>query len=203
MAVGQPTSTMTELSKQAQSRIPAIISLPSQWLKAYEDFVTKNASSVSQIESALRSLTYIIPGDYLSGLSEPVNVPKLQQVAFANLNLPPRPVHLSSPSPQKPCPNMFPTQSTHPPSSSPSTTPTSFAGTFPPLFRPHPEPATQPSTPPAHDSIPTPPSSSKRSSTPSCSAKCSSSAGAGIRRAGVSSWYWKSLKQFAGQSCFG
>ncbi|KAL9004581.1 MAG: hypothetical protein Q9188_002590 [Gyalolechia gomerana] len=52
---------MAELSKQAQSRIPAIISLPSQWLKAYEDVVTKNASSVSQIESALRSLTYIIP----------------------------------------------------------------------------------------------------------------------------------------------
>ncbi|KAL8841765.1 MAG: hypothetical protein Q9170_000798 [Blastenia crenularia] len=62
MAVGHPTNTMTELYKQAQSRIPATISLPSQWLKSYEGFVTKNASSVSQIESALQSLTYIIPG---------------------------------------------------------------------------------------------------------------------------------------------
>ncbi|KAL8712853.1 MAG: hypothetical protein Q9220_003061 [cf. Caloplaca sp. 1 TL-2023] len=55
---------MTELYKQAQSRIPATISLPSHWLKSYEDFVTKNASSVTQIESALRSLTYIIPGRF-------------------------------------------------------------------------------------------------------------------------------------------
>lgn len=55
---------MTELYKQAQSRIPATIPLPSQWLKSYEEFVTKNASAVSQIESALRSLTYIIPGRY-------------------------------------------------------------------------------------------------------------------------------------------
>ncbi|KAI4134215.1 MAG: hypothetical protein LQ347_001726 [Umbilicaria vellea] len=30
----------------------------------YEDFVTRNASSVSQIESALRSLTYVIPGRF-------------------------------------------------------------------------------------------------------------------------------------------
>ncbi|KAL8935495.1 MAG: hypothetical protein Q9211_004667, partial [Gyalolechia sp. 1 TL-2023] len=55
---------MTEIYEQAQSRIPATISLPSQWLKSYEDFVIKNASSVSQMESALRSLTYIIPGRF-------------------------------------------------------------------------------------------------------------------------------------------
>lgn len=30
----------------------------------YEDFITKNAGQVSQIESALRSLTYIIPGGF-------------------------------------------------------------------------------------------------------------------------------------------
>ncbi|KAL8807064.1 MAG: hypothetical protein Q9182_000897 [Xanthomendoza sp. 2 TL-2023] len=64
MAIGHPTSTMTELYKQAQSRIPATISLPSHWLKSYEDFVTKNATSVGQIESALRSLTYLIPGRF-------------------------------------------------------------------------------------------------------------------------------------------
>ncbi|KAI4136379.1 MAG: hypothetical protein L6R39_007819 [Caloplaca ligustica] len=50
MAIGHPTSTMTELYKQAQSRIPATISLPQNWLKSYEDFVTKNASSVGQID---------------------------------------------------------------------------------------------------------------------------------------------------------
>lgn len=36
---------------------------PSKWLALYEDFVTKNSSSVGQVESALRSLTYIIPGE--------------------------------------------------------------------------------------------------------------------------------------------
>ncbi|KAI4122269.1 MAG: hypothetical protein LQ338_005916 [Usnochroma carphineum] len=55
---------MTELYKQAQSRIPATISLPSRWLKSYENFVANNASSVTQMESALRSLTYIIPGRF-------------------------------------------------------------------------------------------------------------------------------------------
>lgn len=34
----------------------------SRWLHAYDDFITKNAHQVSQIESTLRSLTYIIPG---------------------------------------------------------------------------------------------------------------------------------------------
>ncbi|KAI4161687.1 MAG: hypothetical protein LQ342_004695 [Letrouitia transgressa] len=53
---------MSELYKQAQTRIPATISFPSTWLRAYEDFVSKNAGSVTQIESALRSLTYIVPG---------------------------------------------------------------------------------------------------------------------------------------------
>ncbi|KAI9886064.1 MAG: hypothetical protein M1823_002137 [Watsoniomyces obsoletus] len=35
-----------------------------RWLHAYGDFIVKNASSVSQIESTLRSLTYIIPGRF-------------------------------------------------------------------------------------------------------------------------------------------
>ncbi|KAL9014548.1 MAG: hypothetical protein Q9173_000803 [Seirophora scorigena] len=64
MAIGHATGTMTELYKKAQSRIPATMSLPSHWLKSYEDFVTRNASSVTQIESALRSLTYIVPGRF-------------------------------------------------------------------------------------------------------------------------------------------
>ncbi|TGJ83172.1 hypothetical protein E0Z10_g5579 [Xylaria hypoxylon] len=35
-----------------------------KWLHMYSDFITKNAHQVSQIESALRSLTYIIPGRF-------------------------------------------------------------------------------------------------------------------------------------------
>lgn len=42
-----------------------ILALPPQWLGMYEEFITKNAGQVSQIESALRSLTYIIPGKCL------------------------------------------------------------------------------------------------------------------------------------------
>ncbi len=37
---------------------------PQRWLHMYGDFITKNAHQVSQIESALRSLTYIIPGPF-------------------------------------------------------------------------------------------------------------------------------------------
>ncbi|KAL8670112.1 MAG: hypothetical protein Q9168_005339, partial [Polycauliona sp. 1 TL-2023] len=55
---------MAGFYKQAQLKIPATISLPSHWLKSYEDFVTKNATSVGQIESGLRSLTYLIPGRF-------------------------------------------------------------------------------------------------------------------------------------------
>ncbi|KAJ5661640.1 Peroxisome membrane protein Pex16 [Penicillium maclennaniae] len=44
--------------------IPSRMLKPTKWLSLYEDFVTKNASSVGQVESALRSLTYIIPGRY-------------------------------------------------------------------------------------------------------------------------------------------
>ena len=42
----------------------AALSLP-KWLATYEHFIAKNAGQVSQIESALRSLTYIIPGLFL------------------------------------------------------------------------------------------------------------------------------------------
>lgn len=48
--------------REVTERMPEVLSLPPKWLHMYEDFVAKNASSVSQIESALRSLTYIIPG---------------------------------------------------------------------------------------------------------------------------------------------
>lgn len=38
--------------------------MPPKWLSMYGDFITKNSHQVSQIESALRSLTYIIPGRF-------------------------------------------------------------------------------------------------------------------------------------------
>ncbi|KAG5981737.1 hypothetical protein E4U55_002609 [Claviceps digitariae] len=41
-----------------------ILAMPPKWLGMYDEFVTKNAGQVSQIESALRSLTYIIPGRF-------------------------------------------------------------------------------------------------------------------------------------------
>lgn len=43
------------------------ISVPSmpKALNMYSDFIIKNASAVSQIESGLRSLTYVIPGRFL------------------------------------------------------------------------------------------------------------------------------------------
>ncbi|KAK5656672.1 hypothetical protein OQA88_4652 [Cercophora sp. LCS_1] len=41
-----------------------VLSAPPRWLHLYDDFITKNAHQVGQIESALRSLTYIIPGRF-------------------------------------------------------------------------------------------------------------------------------------------
>lgn len=52
--------------KQATQKTSDVLSLPPRWLGMYSDFITKNSSAVSQIESALRSLTYIIPGVLLS-----------------------------------------------------------------------------------------------------------------------------------------
>ncbi|KAM0325029.1 hypothetical protein ACHAQA_007565 [Verticillium albo-atrum] len=46
------------------SSIGNALSLPPRWLHKYEEFITKNASQVSQIESGLRSLTYVIPGRF-------------------------------------------------------------------------------------------------------------------------------------------
>ncbi|KAG6040636.1 hypothetical protein E4U41_007632 [Claviceps citrina] len=41
-----------------------ILAMPPKWLSLYDEFITKNAGQVGQIESALRSLTYIIPGRF-------------------------------------------------------------------------------------------------------------------------------------------
>ena len=58
----QKNQTLESLKKPL-SHIPNALAAPREWINMYGDFVTKNASSVSQIESALRSLTYIIPGN--------------------------------------------------------------------------------------------------------------------------------------------
>jgi len=50
--------------KSARQSIPPILTNPSKFLSLYSNFITKNQSSVTQIESALRSLTYIIPGRF-------------------------------------------------------------------------------------------------------------------------------------------
>jgi peroxin-16 len=56
------TAPSSVLPTRGNARLPA---LPPKWLRKYDDFVTKNAHQVSQIESTLRSLTYIIPGKFL------------------------------------------------------------------------------------------------------------------------------------------
>lgn len=64
MAIASSTKAVTDLYKQAQSHEAMTVSIPRSWIRSYEDFVQKNAHQVSQIESALRSLTYILPGLY-------------------------------------------------------------------------------------------------------------------------------------------
>ncbi|KAF9701659.1 hypothetical protein EKO04_000081 [Ascochyta lentis] len=50
--------------QEATHSATEVLSQPTKWLGMYSDFITKNSSAVSQIESALRSLTYIIPGRF-------------------------------------------------------------------------------------------------------------------------------------------
>ncbi|KAK7973632.1 hypothetical protein PG989_015480, partial [Apiospora arundinis] len=57
----RPPSNTKSASKNP---IRAVLSLPPRFLHMYSDFITKNNHQVSQIESALRSLTYIIPGRF-------------------------------------------------------------------------------------------------------------------------------------------
>ncbi|KAI1803975.1 peroxisome membrane protein [Daldinia bambusicola] len=57
---GGPSRPPANLQQATQTKI----SSPPKWINMYGDFITKNAHQVSQIESALRSLTYIIPGRF-------------------------------------------------------------------------------------------------------------------------------------------
>ncbi|KAI0111244.1 peroxisome membrane protein [Nemania sp. FL0031] len=58
------TKSTTTTTTPSQNPIRSLVSMPPKWLYMYSDFITKNAHQVSQIESALRSLTYIIPGRF-------------------------------------------------------------------------------------------------------------------------------------------
>lgn len=52
------------VSKNSDNPIRSVLSMPPKWLHMYSDFIAKNSHQVSQIESALRSLTYVIPGRF-------------------------------------------------------------------------------------------------------------------------------------------
>jgi Peroxisomal membrane protein (Pex16) len=63
MEKAKQASMNAATSARAQMhQMPQVLKNSPQWLHMYGDFITKNAGAVSQIESALRSLTYIIPG---------------------------------------------------------------------------------------------------------------------------------------------
>ncbi|KAI0130493.1 peroxisomal membrane protein pex16 [Xylariales sp. AK1849] len=66
MAAPTPLSSASgaQLSSVSQNPIRQVLSLPPKWLHKYSAFITANAHQVSQIESALRSLTYVIPGRF-------------------------------------------------------------------------------------------------------------------------------------------
>ena len=53
-------------------------------MKYYDDLVQKNPSQVSQVESALRSLTYILPG--ICALETTVETQRLTVVEVASMN---------------------------------------------------------------------------------------------------------------------
>lgn len=53
-----------ERVKSATEQTKVVLKLPSKWVSMYGDFITKNAGAVGQVEGALRSLTYLVPGEY-------------------------------------------------------------------------------------------------------------------------------------------
>lgn len=60
----QTTTATTSQPTTSRNPIRSLVSMPPKWLNMYSDFITRNAHQVSQIESALRSLTYVIPGRF-------------------------------------------------------------------------------------------------------------------------------------------
>ena len=50
--------------RTAATHTTVTLALPAKWLNTYSAFITSNASAVGQVEGALRSLTYILPGRF-------------------------------------------------------------------------------------------------------------------------------------------
>merc|ERR1711939_924714 len=55
---------MMERLRQAADQTKVTVKMPAKLVGMYGDFITKNAGAVGQVEGALRSLTYIIPGRF-------------------------------------------------------------------------------------------------------------------------------------------
>lgn len=81
-----------ETKRKISGALPEAFADPSKWLHSYGDFITKNSSAVAQIESGLRSLTYVIPGKYRLRTESQWMAANHRQVASANLSWPPNPV---------------------------------------------------------------------------------------------------------------
>lgn len=58
----EASSSSASWTRSPTTSVRNALAMPPKWVHMYDDFITKNAGQVSQIESALRSLTYIIPG---------------------------------------------------------------------------------------------------------------------------------------------
>ena len=56
-----------ERVKSATEQTKVVLKLPSKWVSMYGEFITKNAGAVGQVEGALRSLTYLVPGKHCYG----------------------------------------------------------------------------------------------------------------------------------------
>ncbi|KAG9872153.1 hypothetical protein KCU84_g23564, partial [Aureobasidium melanogenum] len=68
------SASKMELYRQVSHTTHEVLALPPKYLRMYGDFVTKNASAVGQIEGALRSLTYILPGTFDSCWAQQTNI---------------------------------------------------------------------------------------------------------------------------------
>lgn len=55
---------MMQAYRKSTQAATDMLAMPTKYGKLYEEFIVSNASSIGSIESALRSLTYIIPGRF-------------------------------------------------------------------------------------------------------------------------------------------
>ena len=95
--------TMDRL-RQAADQTKVVVKMPPKWLGMYSDFITKNAGAVGQVEGAIRSLTYIIPGELCVSMGRWPSIDN-SQAASENPNSPPNrstPASNSSPSTMTP-----------------------------------------------------------------------------------------------------